>query len=136
MYVCNDYDEFIMVKYTTSLIQFVMFALANHLDLFSALKWMYELNLGSDDFELDSEIVVDNFHSKKHDAIEFGEIIAHCRRLFSSYYYNFSVEFIRRQTNEVAHSLAKTVIYVASSQTLVDILHCIKHLLINEIEML
>jgi hypothetical protein len=44
---------------------------------------VHELNLGPVDFELDSEIVVDNFHSEKDDVTEFEKIVAHFRRLFS-----------------------------------------------------
>jgi hypothetical protein len=102
------------------------------LGLLSTLKWVYDLNLGPVDFELDSKLVVDNFHSNKQDVTEFGEIIAHCRRLFSLFYNNSSVEFTRRQANEVAHRLSKAATYVASPQTLVDIPNCIEHLLINE----
>jgi nitroreductase len=93
---------------------------------------VHELNLGPDDFELDSKVVVDNFHSNKIDDTELGDIISHCRRLFSSCYNNSSVEFIRRQANEVAHRLAKTASYIASPQIIVDIPYCIEHLLIND----
>ncbi|XP_045822393.1 uncharacterized protein LOC123915300 [Trifolium pratense] len=102
------------------------------LGLLSALNWVHELNLGPVDFELDSKIVVDSFHSNKCDATELGDIISHCKQLFSNYYNNSSVEFIRRQANEVAHSLAKAATYAASPRILVDIPNCIEHLLINE----
>jgi hypothetical protein len=93
---------------------------------------VHELNLGPVYFELDSKLVIDGFHSNNHDATEFGEIISHCKRLYRSFYVNSSVEFIRRQANEVAHSLAKAATYVATPQTLVNIPHCIEHSLINE----
>jgi ribonuclease HI len=131
MCIRNDYGEFILAKYD----QFDPICdvrSGETLGLLLALKWVHELNLGPVDFELDSKIVMDNFHSKKHDVSEFGEIIAHCKRLFSSFYSNSSVQFIRRQTNEVAHSLAKAATYVATPQTLVNIPHCIEHSLINE----
>jgi ribonuclease HI len=40
------------------------------LGLLSALNWVHELNLGLVDFELDSKVVVDNFHSNKIDDTE------------------------------------------------------------------
>jgi hypothetical protein len=43
-----------------------------------------------------------------------------------------SVEFIRRQANEIAHNFAKVALFSASSQLLVDIPHCIEHILLNE----
>jgi ribonuclease HI len=64
------------------------------LGLLSALKWVHELNLGQVDFELDSKLVVDSLHSNKHEASEFSDIIVYCKRLFSLFYSNFSVEFI------------------------------------------
>jgi ribonuclease HI len=102
------------------------------LGFLSALSWVHELNLGPVDFELDSKLVIDGFHSNNHDATEFGEIISHCKRLYRSFYVNSSVEFIRRQANEVAHSLAKAATYIASPQVLVDIPNYIEHILINE----
>jgi hypothetical protein len=83
------------------------------LGLPSAIMWMHKLNLGLVEFELDSKIVMDNFHSNKFDTTGFGEIIIHSKRLFS-YYFNSSVEFIRRQANEISHSLAKTATYIAN----------------------
>jgi hypothetical protein len=43
------------------------------LGLLLALKWVYELNLGPVDFELDSKLVVDSFNSNNHDVSEFGD---------------------------------------------------------------
>ena len=71
--------------------------------LLSVLHWIHELQLGPTDFELDSKKVVDNFNSSIHDNTEFGAIINDCRSLFRQLYENFSVEFVRRQANEVAH---------------------------------
>jgi hypothetical protein len=64
---------------------------------------------------------------------KFGEIIVqYCGRPFSSFYFNSTVEFIKQQANEVAHSLEKVAKNVASSQILVDIANYIEYLLINE----
>ncbi|KAK2415192.1 putative mitochondrial protein [Trifolium repens] len=102
------------------------------LGLLSALTWVHELNLGPVDFELDSKKLVDRLHASTHDATEFGDIITRCKSLFSQFYNNSRVEFVRRQANEVAHSLTKAATYLASPQILVDIPHCTKHILINE----
>jgi hypothetical protein len=83
-------------------------------------------------FQLDSKVVVDNFHSNKIDDTDLGDIISHCRKLFSSCYNNSSVKFIRRQSNKVTHRLAKTALYIASSQIMVDMPYCGEHLLIND----
>jgi ribonuclease HI len=103
------------------------------LELLSALKWVHELNLGPVDFEHDSKVVVEKFHSNKIDDTEQGDIMSHCKRLFSTYYNNSSVEFVRRQVNEVVHRLAKTASCIASPQIMVEIPYCIKHALINDI---
>jgi hypothetical protein len=71
------------------------------LGLLLALWWVHELNLGPVDFELDSKLVVDSFRCHRKDFTEFGAIIQHCKVLFSSFYVNSSVEFVRRQANEV-----------------------------------
>ncbi|GAU48398.1 hypothetical protein TSUD_405430 [Trifolium subterraneum] len=102
------------------------------LGLLAALNWVHELNLGPVEFELDSKRVVDSFHSSKRDFTEFGVIVEHCKSIFSTYYRNSSVEFVRRQANEVAHKLAKAATLSASFQILVDIPNCIEHILINE----
>jgi hypothetical protein len=116
----DEFEIYVMAKYDQySPICHVRISEA--LDLVSVLKWVYELNLGLVDFELDSKIVVDSYHLNNHDVSEFGEIIAYCRRLFSLFYNNSSVEFIMRQANEVAHRLSKAATYVASSQILFNI---------------
>jgi hypothetical protein len=104
------------------------------LGLLSALEWVHLLNLGHVDFELDAKRVVDSFKSQNSDATEFGNVINSCKTLFSNLYENSSVEFVRRQANEVAHNLAKAALLSASSQLLVTIPHCIEHILINEMQ--
>jgi ribonuclease HI len=102
------------------------------LGLLSALNWVHELQLGPVDFELDSKRVVDQFSSPKSDVSEFGDIIDNCRALFTQFYVNSSVEFVRRQANEAAHSLAREAALLANFQILVTIPNCIEHILINE----
>jgi hypothetical protein len=56
----------------------------------------------------------------------------HCKLNFSTYYRNSSVEFMQRQTNEIAHNLVKATTLSASFQILVDVLNYIEHVLINK----
>jgi ribonuclease HI len=84
------------------------------LGLLAALNWVHELNLGPVEFELDSKRVVDRFHSSSRDFTEFGVIMDHSKLIFSTYYRNSSVEFVRRQANEAAHNLAKVATLSAS----------------------
>jgi len=73
------------------------------------------------DFELDAKRVVGNFNFQKCDAMEFGNIINHCKSLCSNYYENSRVKFVRKQENEVAYSLAKTALLSSSFQIWVEI---------------
>ena len=52
--------------------------------------------------------------------------------LVSSPFVNSRVEFVRRQANGVAHSLAKEATLLASPATYYDIPYCIESLIINE----
>jgi hypothetical protein len=53
--------------------------------------------------------------------------------LFSSFFRNSHVEFIRIQANEVAHALAKAArTFLASVHLFIDIPTCIQHIIINE----
>jgi hypothetical protein len=65
------------------------------------------------DFEIDSKITRDAFHSRTTDVTEFGNIIGACRELFSSFT-NSRVEFIRQQANAAAHALAREATSLAS----------------------
>ncbi len=84
------------------------------------------------DFELDSKITRDAFHSRKMDVTDFGSIIGACRELFSTSFTNSRVEFTRRQANAAAHALAREATSLASPNIYYDIPHCIESIIINE----
>jgi hypothetical protein len=71
------------------------------------MKWMRDLHLNNVVFELDSKHVVDNFKSNRRDESVPGNIIKYCKNVCYSYFTNSRVEFIMRQSNEVAHVLTK-----------------------------
>jgi len=73
------------------------------------------------------------FSSPNFDVIEFEDIIDNCRALFTQFYVNSSVEFMRRQANETTHTLAKEATLLASFYILIEISNCIEHILINEV---
>jgi hypothetical protein len=98
------------------------------LRLLSALNWVHELQLGSVDLELDSKRMIHSFHYLIQDYFEFGVLMDHCKLIFSNYYSNSSVEFVRRHANAVAHNLAKAAILSASFQILVDVPNYIEHI--------
>lgn len=78
------------------------------------MKWVHDLQLSNVDFELDAKKVVDNYNKGKNDISEFGELLDECMRCFNLLFENSKVEFSRRQTNEVAHNLAREATFLAS----------------------
>lgn len=74
--------------------------------LMYAIRWIIELGFNNVQFEVNSKKVVNELSSLKENFMEFGVIMGHCKRLISSST-NYSAKFIRRQTNKVAHSLAR-----------------------------
>jgi hypothetical protein len=103
------------------------------MSLLIALRWVKYLKNENVDFKLDSKKVVDQFHQNNNNVSEFGAIIIECRQLFSSFFRNFDVEFIRRQTNKIAYALAKTATFLISVHLFIEIPTCIQHLIINAI---
>jgi len=96
------------------------------LSLLYAIRWAKEQNFNKVIFELDSKRVVDSFHSTRNDVFDLGAIIRECRNTFSSFFTNSRVEFIRRQANEVAHRLARAVIFYASIHYFTVLRDCIQ----------
>lgn len=81
--------------------------LGEALGLLSALIWVRGLLLGDVDFELDSKIVVDSLYESRSGVSNYSAVINDCRHLLASDLATTDVRFIRRQSNEVAHSLAR-----------------------------
>lgn len=71
---------------------------------------MHDLHIGPLDFELDSKVVVDIFLSQNPDKPELRDFIKQCKFMFNSFRVDFSVEFCKRQVNEVARALAMATI--------------------------
>jgi ribonuclease HI len=67
-------------------------------ELHTTLQWVSDLQFDSVDFVLDSQHVVDSFHTGVDDS-KFGCIITACRQLFQDSFQNSHVEFNRRQAN-------------------------------------
>ncbi|PNX58589.1 cytochrome p450, partial [Trifolium pratense] len=56
--------------------------------LLHAFKWVRDLQLEDVDFELDAQIVVIKFHSKKDDVSELGGVIKDCQQLHNTFFKN------------------------------------------------
>ena len=102
------------------------------LGLHFALQWLSDMQLDNVDFETNSKLTVDAFLATRNDLSEFGCIISSCRSLFCNFFSNSRVEFVRRQTNAVAHALAREATSLVSPAVYYDILTCIETILINE----
>jgi len=92
---------------------------------------MKDLNLENMDFETDSKVVVDSIY-KGDGVYDFMAIIHDCRHLLMTDSLNSDMKFVRRQTNNVAHSLARKALHHASFQFHLNIPHCIHTLINNE----
>ena len=57
--------------------------------------------------------MVDAFHSHKANLLEFGCLIADCRRL-ASFVDNLTLSFAKQQANSVAHALVRAAQFHAS----------------------
>ena len=102
------------------------------LGLYHAIRWIHELQLTNVDFEVDSKRVADYFNNGRGDVPEFGSIMDNSIHFCNTYLTNSHVEFIRRQANEVAHTLAKAATFNTSFQVFDDIPTCITNLIFNE----
>jgi len=93
--------------------------------------WLGHLGLSKVHIELDCK-VVDGIVDSSNNQSEFGNIMANCRALLQ-HFSNFKISFVRRQTNYVAHSLARESQLHARHQVFDLIPSYITTILMNEI---
>jgi hypothetical protein len=82
-------------------------------------------------FESNSKSLVDASLHLRGGNSEFSLLVYHINNLLLSNL-NFSVKFIKRQANMVAHTFAREAISWSSRCTFETLPHCISTLLINE----
>jgi len=63
---------------------------------------------------------------------EFGFVCSRCQNTGNSHFKNFKMEFVRRQTNEAVHLLARAFICISSFHIMTDINVCIQTIIIDE----
>jgi len=100
------------------------------IELLKAMEWVRDLHLWNMDFEVDSKTVVDNIYGKQTDVSDLSVIITHCVNLLCTDLMNSHVKFIKRQANEVAHSLAKAALSDTSFRIYSHIPTCIESIII------
>ena len=74
------------------------------------LKWQIHLQLDDVTLEIDSKMVVDAFHSIRIDNSEFDPQIKECKDLIPRDK-NHALSFVKRQINNVTHSIAKSYLF-------------------------
>ncbi|GAU50226.1 hypothetical protein TSUD_141540 [Trifolium subterraneum] len=84
-------------------------------------------------FESDSKVLIEAIHMKRRGNSEFLSIVHDILSLMSSFI-NFEVKFVRRQTNLVAHTLARAANSWASFHRFENIPFCIERLVFNEMQ--
>lgn len=99
------------------------------LGLFHAIQWMQDMQFNNVEFELDSKVTKDAFHSHHSDNTEFGSIMKACMEMFYVHFTNSRVEFARRQANVAAHVLAREAISLASPTIYYVIPSCIESII-------
>jgi ribonuclease HI len=99
--------------------------------LLEALKVMGQRVISQVIFETDSKSVVDAIHHFRGGSFGFSIIISNINNTLSCNS-NFMVKFIKRQTNMVAHTLARAVISWSSRCTFETLPIYITRLLNNE----
>lgn len=72
------------------------------------------------DFEVYSKNVADNVNNQQLNITEFDEIIKECKLLLTHYFMNFYVKFVRRQVNEIVHTLTKVALFFAIHQFIIN----------------
>ncbi|XP_058758355.1 uncharacterized protein LOC131631582 [Vicia villosa] len=96
-----------------------------------AIEGAIAMHLENVIFESDAQQVVQAIHSKHMDDSEFSLIIMSIRNLLHVFS-NFEVNFIKRQANSVAHSLAKAVNSWTRRSVINSIPPCIQPIILNE----
>ncbi|XVF43858.1 hypothetical protein PTKIN_Ptkin02bG0073800 [Pterospermum kingtungense] len=81
--------------------------------LLNALLWVQSLDQSMVEFEVDAKVVVEDLKNSYTDLTEFGSILVQCQLVLASET-NFSVSFVRRQENIIAHGLAGVACFYAS----------------------
>ena len=91
--------------------------------LHTTLDWISNQQFDNVDFVLDCKRVVDCVNSSVDDSSEFRCTIGACKQLLEDRFQNSHIEFIRRQTNMVAHELAQAVLLILAPILLMMYLH-------------
>lgn len=104
---------------------------AEAMRLWQAILQLRDLGLPSVSIKLDCLPVVNGVQEDTNTNTELGTLISYCNNLLSSLH-DFKVTYIQRQTNPVAHTLARASGFNTSSTVQEFIPFCIETIVINE----
>ncbi|KAK6148628.1 hypothetical protein DH2020_019540 [Rehmannia glutinosa] len=105
MVIRNDAGEFLAAR-TLSVQGQYQIKEVEAIGLKEALSWIIGLGMNNVIFETDAKVVVDGVVVSVSGELEFDAILDECRQLLFGEP-TFSVAFVRREGNKVAHELAK-----------------------------
>nr|ABN08869.1 Polynucleotidyl transferase, Ribonuclease H fold [Medicago truncatula] len=83
----RDKEGAYMLAKTMSFSPMVSVNIGEALTLFHAPQWLQDMRFDNVDFVVDSKITADAVISRRSDVTEFGQIIAACQDMISSYLY-------------------------------------------------
>ncbi|XP_045791962.1 uncharacterized protein LOC123886715 [Trifolium pratense] len=126
----NARGHFVMVE-TTLLYGNCSIVEGESLALFQAMKALTQSGISNVIFETDFKSVVDAITHFRGGSSEFSSLISHITNILSCNP-NFTVKFIKRQANMIAHILARTAVSWPRRYTFESLLLCITTLLNNE----
>jgi ribonuclease HI len=104
---------------------------AEALGLLEAIKLAVERGYQSVTFESDCRFVVEAVNTTQVPQNEVGDIISSCQELLS-FHNHFSVKYVRRQANEVAHSIARASLSYPRPHIFNDVPSYLYPLIMNE----
>ncbi|GAU16215.1 hypothetical protein TSUD_298470 [Trifolium subterraneum] len=84
-------------------------ALAEAMGIWEALKWVESQHLKNVIFEMDAEIIVNALKRKVYPRNRWGQIVKTCSRVLEAHK-DYSIGWVKRGRNKVAHSLARWAI--------------------------
>jgi len=99
----------------------------------TALQQAIQIALDKVAFETDCQVVVNALLNNSLFVNELGSLLSNCRTLLSSSA-SYTLAFIRRQANRVAHNLARVSILHASPSIFNHPPYCIHSLIMDEIK--
>ena len=99
--------------------------------LLEAIKFVFAKDMSSVIFKSDCKVIVDIVNSSHMPQNELGDILSNCKDLLSIHT-SFIVNHVRRQANEVAHSIARASLSNPSPHVFYDVPSHLYSLIFNK----